>query len=179
MGSGIFQCSDIFPYERSQETLPGNYARYLYRTDHYYDDIFPETPYGLIPILPPGNVPDHFKTIFKTDGQRLQQDGQMLSALQAREIIQPVFEQAVLSQPFSAPGTLFSAYQVGEGDYIAYLIDPEERFPVGIQTHLEIHMPGQWDIYDAVSGDLLGSGESKLEINVPIGAFRILRIIQR
>jgi hypothetical protein len=175
-GPGVLACAQGKNWARSRLLPPNTIAAFLYQSSHYYEDILPETPYGLAAILPPGPVPEGIR-ILTTDGWGAREAGPWLYGQDARDLVESAFGEAAADLPLVAEDCTFSAVEIGEGHYLAYLIDPEERFPVGVRTFLSVRLEGGWTAYDALSGEELPSTGDGVSIEVPPGGFRLVHIL--
>ncbi len=175
-GPGVLACAQGKNWARSRLLPTDTIAAFLYQSSHYYEDILPETPYGLVAIMPPGPVPEGTR-ILTTDGWGVLEGGSWLYDQEARDLVQSAFAEAATQMPLLAEDCTFSAIRLGEGDYLAYLIDPEERFPVGVSTFLSVRLDDRWAAFDGISGEELPSTSDGVSIEIPTGGFRLVRVV--
>ena len=81
--------------------------------------------------------------------------------------------------PLRAEKCYFSAIEVGEGDYLAYMLDPEERFPVELKTSLAVNLVKPWTAYDAVTGSELQAHGNAVDVEIPAGGYRLVRVVEQ
>jgi hypothetical protein len=173
---GFIRCAISNPWERSEALPAVTLASILYESSHYYEDILPETPYGLVAVLPPGPVPEGVEPI-GTNGQGVRSGERWVYGEEARDVVEAAYVEGASDMPLAAEGCTFSAIRIGEGDYLAYLIDPEERFPAGVSTFVSVQLEGSWTAYDWLSGEELPSTAEGVPVEIPPGGFRLVRIL--
>jgi hypothetical protein len=174
---GLLQCNPGTYPKIYEQVRPEMIARYLNRASLYYENIFPQTPYGFVSILPQATVLQDITSLL-TDGRRLYYDGIWYDPMEASDIILAAYQEAAENLPFRADGCFFSAVQVGANDYLLYLIDPEERFPVGESTVIMVNLPGTFEAFDGLTGQPLTVLGDQIPIDIPAGGFRLVRITQ-
>lgn len=152
---------------------------YLYGSNHFYDQTFSDTRYGLVSILPAESSASTASTLFKTDGKTVFYEGKKLSAVEAKSIIQNTFRRVEKDSPFSVSGCTWSAIEVAKGDYLIVLIDPEERFPVEVVTTLKVNLSGTWQAMDGMTSAPLNKQGHSIEVRIPASGFRIIRVINK
>ena len=103
----------------------------LYESSHLYDQTIPETPYGLVSIVPPGSTLPSSTKVIECDGYSVYRNGKWLDLQTAHDLIVDAYEEAAKTLPFTAKGCFLSVVEAAPKAYLVYLIDPEERFPVG------------------------------------------------
>ncbi|HOX40523.1 MAG TPA: hypothetical protein PL033_21305 [Candidatus Brocadiia bacterium] len=161
-------------WEMSVQAPEQDVFRYLCNSSHFYDQTIPETLFGLVSILPPkGKVPNSVRVI-KTDGHGIVKDHKWLDPRSSREAVLDAYREAEKQLPFTAKGCYCSVVQASPTTYIVYLIDPEERFPVGVRTELGIRLGGGWKCKDALTQAALPVNDGKVVIEIPSGDCRIL-----
>lgn len=164
--------------EMSIQVPPQDAFGYLYRSDHFYDQTLPVTDYGLVSILPQETEINADLSVFGTDGNQVYNDEQVLPAATARPLIKETFASTAAELLFRAKGCTWSAIEVGKNDYLVVLMDPEERFPVGVKTFLKINLEGQWAVYDNVSGERIASNQKEIPIAIAPAGIKILRVMK-
>ena len=153
----------------------GDIFRQLYRSMQHYDQTIPQTPYGLISILPPEQSPGGIE-LLKTDGRGLFYRDHWLTPEHAEPVVRKAFIKASGKLPITAEGCMIAVTRVGKDDYQAVLMDSEERFPRGVEASVRVNLEGVWQATDAISGERLGECGRGLKLAIPAGAFRIIRI---
>jgi hypothetical protein len=135
------------------------------------------TPHGFVSVVS-GSVPradGPWKTVWRTDGDSLTKDGKAYSLEAARNLMQRDLVAGMATMPLAVEGKVFHQVvtQTTES-YVVLLADPGWVDPAERRVTLRAGQPGRWSVHDRVSGRLLGSLDSSLEIVVPAGAFRLL-----
>ncbi len=174
---GLLQCNPGDYQKTYEQVRPEMIARYLNHAFHYYENIFPQTPYGFVSILPQDTSLQNVTSLL-TDGRRLFYGEIWYAPMDASDIVLAAYQDAAEDLPFRADGCFFSAVHVGKNDYLLYLIDAEERFPVGASTVINVSLPGAFEVYDGLTGQPLTVLGGKIPIDIPAGGFRLVRITQ-
>jgi hypothetical protein len=152
----------------------------VYHLKHFYDGLFPETPFGFVGMVPkwlslsrvPG-VEDNFlingEYIYKKDGTKVALDP-------GRKAILAALEKYARRLPFQA-NNVFMAINDFEDGYLLYLMDPGHLQIGDVDTRLSINFSGDHaKIVDAISGEMLTSKDKKVDIRIPAGTFRIFHV---
>jgi len=161
-------------YEMSAQIGQNDIFRYVYRSNQHYDQTFPETPYGLITIVPMEARADK-STVFKTDGCRAFLDGQWKQPEQSVQIVAKAFADAASKLPFTAENCFITATKLSDKDYQVVMMDHHERFAAGVKTQLKIHLPGKWQVLDAITSAPLGDAKT-IPVQIEPAYIRILRV---
>ena len=165
--------------EMSVQTPHEDAFSYLYGSNHLYDQTFPVNANGLVTIMPKAEKePSDYHPI-KTDGINVLIDGEWVQAGQAREPVKEIFDAYKSEMLFSAENCTWSAIQLSERDFLIVLIDPEERFPIGVTTTLKCNLPGQLKYADGITSAELRSNEKGLTIEIEPASFRLIRVQQQ
>jgi hypothetical protein len=90
-----------------------------------------------------------------------------------------VFESASESLAFRTKGCTWSAVEIGKGDYLVTMLDPEERFPIGVKTTLTVNLQKTWKAFDGVTSQELTAEDNKININIEPAGFRLIRVIEQ
>ena len=177
----VYSRKGLLSYNFPLQVVREDYVpAYIYDMEHSYDGLFPKTPYGFVGIVPgwlnPTNIQgmnDYLRInggfVFKKDGSRYAGDrvqGAVVGALQKHaEVL-----------PFRASG-VFMAINEFEDGYTVYLMDPGHLEVQDIDIELVMNLPVKNPkIIDAISGEILKCKEKKVDIRIPAGTFRILRV---
>lgn len=164
--------------DRSRQLPKRDLFRTIYRSAQVYEQLMPETPWGLVAILPQGRAPKGLRLV-TIDGLRVFENGEWLPETESLPRIMAAYKEASKEIPLAAEGCFFTAARVGEGDFLAYLIDAEERFPKDVKTSLDVRLKQPWSAYDAVTGEELPAREGAVPVTIPAGGFRLVRVMQR
>ena len=137
----------------------------------------PQTPYGCIRIVPDDVRVRPFlagKEPLVTDGCDVFVAGKRTSAGAAREYVLKALQGGADKLPVRAPGAAVFTHRIGNG-YRVFLLDPGYMCPQGVDTRLEIGLPGNaFEVHDLVTGEKLAVEDGRLPIRVP--AFRVIEI---
>ena len=161
-------------WEMALQTPITDVFRSLYHSSHIYDQTVPQTPYGMVSIVPPGSRLSDSTHIIECDGYSVYKNGNWLDVQQAHETIVQAFEEAAVHLPFKAKGCFLSVVEAAPDSYLVYLIDPEERFPIGVDTKLEISLEGDFTCIDAISHHKLPWDTGTIPVKIPPAGFRVL-----
>jgi hypothetical protein len=177
----IYGLSGPLAYKLSLQTVDADYVPGLvYGMKHFYDGLFPQTPYGFVPIVPgwvdPLKIPG-VKDYWVVGGQTVYgKDMSKLSAGKVRETLISGFKEHAQGLPFLADNT-FMAINRFEDGYTVYLMDPGHLDISDTHTTLRVNTPlKSGKIVDAISGEILQYKDGKIDVKIPAGAFRILEI---
>lgn len=146
----------------------------LYDSSHLYDQTIPETRYGQISIVPPGSTLPSSTKVIECDGYSVCRNGKWLDLQTAHDLIVEAYAQASKALPFKAKGCFLSVVEAAPNAYLAYLIDPEERFPIGVDTELELNLDGNFACSDAITRQVLPIVNQEIAVAIPPGGFRVL-----
>ncbi len=163
-------------WEMALQTPITDVFRSLYHSSHIYDQTVPQTPYGMVSIVPPGSRLPDSTHIIECDGYSVYKNGNWLDVQQAHETIVQAFEEAAVHLPFKAEGCFISVVEAAPDSYLVYLIDPEERFPIGVDTKLEISLEGDFTCIDALSHRTLPVDAGSIAVQIPPAGFRVLSL---
>ena len=78
--------------------------------------------------------------------------------------------------PFRAEKCFLSVVEASPDVCLAYLVDPEERFPVGVETTLLLRDKDSWQCTDALTGAPCEVREGQVAVRIPAGSFRVLQL---
>lgn len=162
--------------EMSAQVPPQDAFSYLYGSNHFYDQSFPLTEHGLVSILPDEAAPPEGSEIIETNGGKVLVEGEWEGPEAARSAIIAAFEEGAAELPFTAAGCTFSSIEVGQGDYLLVLLDPEERFPTGVDTAIKVNLPGGWTAADGLTGAPLPAVEGSIAVQIPPAGFQLVRV---
>jgi hypothetical protein len=162
--------------DRSRQLPKRDLFRSIYRSPHVYEQLMPETPWGLVAILPQGRAPKGLGLV-TIDGLRVFDKGEWLPETESLPHILAAYKKAAKAMPLAAEGCFFTATRLAEGDYLAYLIDAEERFPADVKTSLDVRVKQPWKAYDAITGEELQPRGSSVPVTIPAGGFRLVRVV--
>lgn len=166
-------------WEMALQTHPTDIFRPLYHSSHIYDQTVPITGYGMVSITPPGSSLPEQTQIIECDGARVYENGKWLDIEASHQKVVDAYTEKAASLPFTANGCFLSVVEVAPKAYMAYLIDPEERFPVGVDTALQVKLNGEIACQDILSRETIPIDNDCVAIQIPPAGFRVLYIQQR
>jgi hypothetical protein len=140
----------------------------LCNSSHLYDQTVPETECGLVSIVPPGSTLPKSTQIIECDGYSVHREGKWLPLQAGHDLIVDAYAEAARALPFRANGCFLSVVEAAPNAYLAYLIDPEERFPVGVHTELELNLDGDFICSDALTRQAMSVRNRKVPVEIPI-----------
>jgi len=161
-------------WEMALQTNKTDVFRSLYNSSHIYDQTVPETQYGIVSIVPPGSTLLVSTQVIECDGYSVYRNGIWLDLQTAHDFIIDSYAKASRKLSFCAKGCFLSVVEAAPNTFLAYLIDPEERFPIGVNTELEINMKGNFICTDAITRQNIPIKNNKIPLNIPPASFRIL-----
>ena len=162
-----------------QKTNDVYLSRLIYGLNSYIDGILPETPYGYVGIIPYWvdiSSLDGVKKYWMIDGRSIFQGKQRLDVIQAKKQIEESFKETAKNLPFRANGVFLSA-QKFQNEYLVYLIAPGCLDISDVNT--ELHISDSIKFYgvtDAISGKEIPIKNRKVDLRIPGGTFRILKV---
>ena len=173
----------LFNFKFCMQTVSDYYASsYLYKLRHYFEGLFPQTPYGFIRLFPETVEISKVSTVqsfITTDGTDVRRAGRVISATEAKKLVESEFRKASAALPFKADGVFLSAQRWG-ADYLLYIIDPGYLNPVGVNTEVRIGVPGkEFFAEDWLTRRPIELKGRKFSLSVPAGSFRIVRVRAR
>ncbi len=161
------------------QTVPRYYfGAYAYGLTRFCQGLFPQTPFGLVPIVPAlcAQGLGGGRTLVVTDGNRVRLGGRWLAPDEARGEVERLLAQRAAELPLRAEGAFLSAQRWG-GEYRAVLIDPGYLNPRGARAKLfGPALSGGAVVRDVLSGERLAVRGGAVELVVPPGGFRILSV---
>jgi len=163
-------------WEMALQTRKTDVFGALYNSSHLYDQTVPETEYGLVSIIPPGSTLSKSIQTIECDGYTVYREGKWLSLEAGHDLIVEAFAEAARALPFRAKGCFLSVVEVAPNAYLAYLIDPEERFPVGVHTELELNLDGDFGCSDALTRQPISVGNKSVRVEIPPAGFKVLYV---
>jgi len=166
-----------FPLQTTNEDyLPS----FIYDMKHFYDGLFPKTPYGFIGIVPEWVNPlkiSGIKDYLIIDGQNVyKKNGKKYDAGEVKERLLDNLRTYQKEIPFQTNGIFLAINEIRDG-YILYLIDSGHLDISNSDTDIKINLPVKNPkIIDAISGNTIKCKNNKINITVPAGSFRIFKI---
>jgi hypothetical protein len=166
-----------FPLQVAREDyLPKS----LYDLEMYCNGFFPKTIYGFVGMVPASIDPlsiSGTKDFWLIEGQNAyKKGGKKTLVSQTRQTIISDFDGQAKNMPFRAEGVFLVVNQFDD-HYRVYLADPGYLDISDVKTTLEINLPGKSpEVTDFLSGRSMSPAGKKLEITVPAGAFRVLKV---
>jgi hypothetical protein len=164
----------------SMQTPPPYYLpAYAYGVRHYFDGLFPATPYGYIQLIPEA-VGDGSQAaareVIRTGTNMVTLNGKTMSAEAARPEVISMLETAAEELPFRTESAFLSAQRWGDG-YRLVLIDPGYLSPVGVRARVRVNLPrAEGNATDLVTGERLAVRDGALDVEIPAGGFRLLAL---
>jgi hypothetical protein len=156
-------------------------ARNLYGSKKLMNGVFPSTPWGVVPIFGPEAARNvaRIATTIRTDGELVMLGRKRLAASDAIPGIVRTVQGAASKLPFRADGgVLISARRDGDDRYQVFLMDTEMFAPVDVETTVTTAIPNL-ACHDEITGEPLQMIDNRVTLNVPAGAFRLLRFVSR
>jgi len=162
-----------------QATRDGYLSSQYYKSPHYYDMLFPVNPYGFVPLMPyvnstKGMTKDVYWLVSGETLCRCSKDKRekLISSGSIKNAI--ISEASAL--PFRTADVFCSAVRTSYG-YLIYLINPLvfEARDLGT-TVTANNLGGKWTMVDAISGTRVPCENSRCNLTVPAGLFRILKV---
>jgi hypothetical protein len=156
---------------------PNSLARNLYGSKKLINGVFPNTPWGVVPIY--GREPAvagarPATVLFDTDGQRVTTGFDELSAAEGIQKIAAAARAAAAQLPFTAGRGFVSARRDGDDRYQVILMDTEMFAPVDIETTVNTTIAGL-TCFDELTGESLAIHNNQVRVTIPAGGWRILR----
>jgi hypothetical protein len=162
-----------------QTTPPYYLPAYAYGIRHYFDGLFPPTPYGYIRFLPTFVAERATGTahqLIRTDTNQVTLDGEPMSAQAAEPGVLSMLQAQAKGLPFRTDGAFLSAQQWGD-EYRLVLVDPGYLNPVGARARIEVNLPAPpANATDLLTGEQLAVRGGAIEVDIPAGAFRLLAV---
>ncbi len=163
---------------------PGDYLpSYAYGIHRYGQGLVPQTPYGLVRIVPATDrtaalLLKHY--ILRTNGaDQLYQGAHPVSAALARPRCLHWLVRGAADLPFRAPGAAVFAHRLGKA-WRVWLLDPGNLDPEGVNTILQVRSTRRIArVTDLITGKAIPGVEGRYPIHVPAGAFRILEVLPK
>jgi hypothetical protein len=151
----------------------------VYGAKYFAEAIFPKTKYGFVQI-----VPDWIRDaslegvgkVWKTDGVHIYDGNKRLDGSSAKEKILESLQALQKTMPFRAVGVFLSVQKFTDG-YLIYLLDPGCLDVFGVETVLTAgdSIKG-FTISDAISNETLQVKNRSVQVRIPAGGFRILKV---
>ena len=178
-----FQRRGIFSYDFALKRVRDNYLPRLW-TDmqHYYDGVFPKTPYGFVSFVPDwaNSAGRTFASqTFLTDGDTVSDaKGTRIPEDQLNEVILGSLKQNAKKLPFLADDVFLAINKYEDGSYVLYLMDTSQFYTHDIHTKLRINLGKRtFKVMDVLHNEVLSVGESTISLTVPAGLLRILKVV--
>ncbi len=162
-------------------TVTSDYiSSYIYHISRYVEGLLPRTPYGYFIIIPAKVNPKKvsgIKKFWQTDGKYIYANEKKIPAPEAKEKILNSFKKNGAHLPFQAENVFLSAQRLNKDKYLIYLLDAHYFEPEKTDTILNINLPGdRFKVMDVLSQTYLKCEDKKVSLQIPAGAFRILKV---
>ena len=172
--------SGLFGVTVSGQSVPSYYLPAIaYGVRRCCDTMAPATPFGYLRIVPDCPEAAPFlrgKPVLRTDGSQGLRRGEPISAAEARPVLRRQLTDAAKALPFRADGVCLAVHRLGDAHRV-WLIDPGYLCPTGVDTDLEIRVPGaRFSVTDLLTGEPLAAPDKRLPVRVPAGSFRLLEV---
>jgi hypothetical protein len=156
-----------------------SFSQYVYGIKYYAEAIFPKTKYGFVQIAPDW-IPDAslkgVQKVWKTDGHDIYDNHKRLDNVSGKRKILESLKGLEKTMPFQADGVFLSAQKFSDG-YLVYILDPGCLDVRGATTVLTAgDAIKTFTVSDAVSNETLQVRERGVQVVVPAGGFRILKV---
>jgi hypothetical protein len=176
----VYEGRGLWDHGTLLQTVRPDYPfAYLSQMRYGYDGLFPETPYGVLTILPgslEAKMPGAKAAWMLSDDSAQGPGGQTVPRAKVQGALLASFQGAAAELPLRAEGCL-SIVRRGEGGYRVYLIEPGHFDIRDREVCLRFARPeGVAAVTDVISGKKLEITDKCVKVTIPAGAFRILEV---
>ncbi|MBM2832922.1 MAG: hypothetical protein HW406_83 [Candidatus Brocadiaceae bacterium] len=174
---GLF--SYEFPLKRAKDDyLPALWTGML----SYYEGLLPKTPYGFVSFVPQWVKPDSqtwaSRFVVKENGSIMDSEGRKIPQGDEKKVILESLKKYGNQLPFSADNVVLSVNKSDDGNYLLYLIDPNQFNVRDITTKLKINMKESIaKVEDVIENKPLNINNSEIQVTVPAGLFKVVRVV--
>lgn len=173
-GRGLWSCGTLL-----QAVRPDYPFASLYAMRHGYEGLFPQTPYGLVALLPAhlkANAPCIKATWTIGADSATAPGGRGVPRARLRDALLASFTAGAAELPVRADGCL-TVIRRGQGGFRVYLFDPGHFDAGARQVSLRLARPeAVAAVTDLVSGEKLEIADKCVKLRVPAGGLRILEV---
>lgn len=176
-----FQSRGILSYDFALKRARDDYLPGLWtHIQHYYNGLFPGTPYGFVCFLPSWFSPEKtsWAELFSTDEVTVSDaKGNRIKDSQLNAVIVHALKEQAMKLPFSADNIFLSINKFDDGTYLLYLMDTKQFNVHDTNIKLRINLgKRKARVVDAFDNKVLGFGDTDIPLTVPAGLFRILQV---
>ena len=164
-----------------QTPWPDYCSAELYGLERYGLGFFPRNPYGTVAAVPdfylmPKDQGLGDAASVETDGTDVEMDGSRRSPQDAAAAVRGLFAKQAARLPFRAQGAFLGAVKRGKDEYLLVLIDPEPFCPEPVRCRLDVRLSsGKATLTDALTGKPVEMKDGRAIVDIPAGAFRLIR----
>jgi len=178
-----FEQKGLFSYEFPLKRVKDDYLPALW-TDllYYYEGLLPKTPYGFVSFVPQWVNPDKkiwaSQFFIKNSESIMDMEGHQIPRGEERDVIMESLRKYSNQPPFSANDVVLTINKSSDGNYLLYLIDPNQFNVHDINTKLRLNIKEQIaKVEDAIENKPLYINNSEIQVTVPAGLFKVLRVV--
>ncbi len=155
--------------------LPHDFSSYAMRVARRTTNFLPETPYGLVPIVPEGAA-GKFRPSFTTDGEFFYDAaGARRTAPEYRNVVENALRQSAAELPVLVRGQVhWSAVRLDDAHIRLTLVDPGYLQPGDREAEIVFQKLRASGCADILSGEKLNIQDGRVRVTVPMGSLRIL-----
>lgn len=155
--------------------LPHDFSSYAMRVARRMTNFLPETPYGLVAIIPEGAA-GRFRQTFPTDGQYFYDPaGGRRTAPEYKTVVENALRQSAAELPVVVRGSVhWSAVRLDPAHIRITLVDPGYLDPNDREAEIVFQKFQAGALTDILSGDKLNVEGGRVRITVPMGSVRVV-----
>ena len=155
--------------------LPHDFSSYAMRVTRRTTNFLPETPYGLVPIVPEGAA-GRFRQTFATDGEFFYDGaGARKTAPEYRSVVENALRQSAAELPVLVRGKVhWSAVRLDPAHIRITLVDPGYLDPDDREAEIVFQKVRASGCTDILSGEKLNVEGGRVRVSVPMGALRVV-----
>ncbi len=172
-----------FSYEFPLKRVKDDYLPALWTGMYsYYEGLLPKTPYGFVSFAPHWVKPDQqtwaSRFVVKDSGSIMDNEGHKIPQGEEKKVIMESLKKYGNQLPFSADNVVLSINKSDDGNYLLYLIDPNQFNVHDINTKLKLNVKEQVaKVEDVIENKPLMINNSEIQVTVPAGLFKVLRVV--
>ncbi len=173
----------LFSYEFPLKRVKDDYLPALWTGMYsYYEGLLPKTPYGFVSFVPQWVKPDQqtwvSRFVVKENGSIMDSEGRKIPQGEEKKVILESLKKHSNQLPFSADNVVLSINKSDDGNYLLYLIDPNQFNVRDITTKLKLNVKEPVaKVEDVIENKPLNINNSEIQLTVPAGLFKILRVV--
>ncbi len=175
----------LFSYEFPLKRVKDDYLPALWTgMDCYYEGLLPKTPYGFVSFVPqwvkhdPQTWASRF--VVKENGSIMDSEGRKIPQGDEKKVILESLKKYSNQLPFSADNVVLTINKSDDGNYLLYLIDPNQFNVRDINTKLRLNVKEQVaKVEDVIENKPLNINNSEIQVTVPAGLFKVLRVVPK